>query len=114
MLHAASGEAGLELAVQQPLALITLDIMLPHMDGWEFLARIDQVPDLNRIPVVIISIVADPNRGFALGASAVMQKPMSRQELSALHRPGALLRSPKRRPPRSRSSSWTTIPRRSS
>ena len=81
VLHAASGEAGLELAVQQPLALITLDIMLPHMDGWEFLTRIKQVPDLNRIPVVIISIVADRNRGFALGASAVMQKPMSRQEL---------------------------------
>src|SRR6185295_9725357 len=40
-----------------------------------------QVPALSRIPVVIISIVADRNRGFALGAAAVMQKPISRQEL---------------------------------
>jgi CheY-like chemotaxis protein len=55
--------------------------MLPNMDGWELLSRIKQVPVLSRIPVVIISIVADRNRGFALGAAAVMQKPISRQEL---------------------------------
>jgi CheY-like chemotaxis protein len=82
VLHAASAEAALVLAVQQPLSLITLDIMLPKMDGWEFLSRIKQVPVLMRIPVVIISIMADRNRGFALGAAAVMQKPMSRQDLS--------------------------------
>jgi PAS domain S-box-containing protein len=81
VLHAVSAEAALALAVQQPLSLITLDIMLPHMDGWEFLGRIKQVPGLQRIPVVIISIVADRNKGFALGAAAVMQKPISRQEL---------------------------------
>jgi CheY-like chemotaxis protein len=55
--------------------------MLPNMDGWEFLNRIKKVPDLSRIPVVIISIVADENKGFALGAAAIMQKPISRQEL---------------------------------
>lgn len=82
VLHAASAEAALALAVQQPLSLITLDIMLPNMDGWEFLDRIKQVPALMRIPVLIISVVADRNRGFALGAAAVMQKPMSRQDLS--------------------------------
>jgi PAS domain S-box-containing protein len=81
VLHAASAEAGLALAVRQPVSLITLDIMLPHMDGWEFLTRIKQLPDLQRIPVVIISIVADRQKGFALGAAAVMQKPISRQEL---------------------------------
>jgi PAS domain S-box-containing protein len=81
VLHAASAEAALVLAVQQPLSLITLDIMLPNMDGWEFLSRVKQVPELRRIPVVIISIVADPNRGILLGAAAVMQKPISRREL---------------------------------
>jgi CheY-like chemotaxis protein len=63
------------------LALITLDIMLPNMDGWDFLSHIKQTPALKHIPVVIISIVADPARGFALGAAGVMQKPISRQEL---------------------------------
>jgi CheY-like chemotaxis protein len=81
VLHAASAEAALVLAIQQPLSLITLDILLPNMDGWEFLGRLKKVPELRGIPVVILSIVADANKGFALGASAVMQKPISRLEL---------------------------------
>jgi PAS domain S-box-containing protein len=81
VLHAASAEAALVLAMQQPVSLITLDILLPNMEGWEFLSRLKNVPALQRTPVVIISIVADPNKGIALGASAVLQKPISRQEL---------------------------------
>ena len=81
VLHATSGEAALALAVQQPLSLITLDVLLPNMDGWEFLRRIKQVPTLERVPVVIISILADKSRGIGLGAAAVLQKPISRQDL---------------------------------
>jgi CheY-like chemotaxis protein len=81
VLHAASAESAMALAAQQPPSLITLDIMLPNMDGWEFLSRLKQMPALSQIPVVIISIVADPSKGFALGAAAVMQKPVSREEL---------------------------------
>jgi len=81
VLHAASSEEGLCLATQQPLSLITLDIALPKMDGWEFLTRIKRVPALRHVPVVIISILADFTRGFALGAAAVMQKPVTRKEL---------------------------------
>src|SRR6267378_1713527 len=81
VLHAASAETGLELAARHSLALITLDIMLPNMDGWEFLTRLKQAPALKHIPVVIISIISDHAKGFALGAAAVMQKPISRQEL---------------------------------
>ena len=81
VLHAASAEAALVLAIQQPLSLITLDILLPNMDGWEFLRRVKQVPELRAVPVVILSIVADANKGLSLGAAAVMQKPISRLEL---------------------------------
>jgi PAS domain S-box-containing protein len=81
VLHAASAEGALTLALQQPLALITLDIMLPNMDGWEFLGLLKEHTALRRIPVVIISIVAERNKGFALGAAAVIEKPISRQEL---------------------------------
>jgi PAS domain S-box-containing protein len=95
VLHAASAEAALVLAIQQPLALITLDIMLPNMDGWEFLDRIKQVPTLAAIPVVIVSIVADRNSGVALGAAAVVQKPIARQELfDALVEIGLFPRAP--------------------
>ncbi len=82
VLHATSAEAALVVAAQQPLALITLDIMLPDMDGWECLARLKQMPGLMYVPVVIISIVADRNKGFALGASAIIQKPMLRRDLA--------------------------------
>jgi CheY-like chemotaxis protein len=67
--------------MQQPLALITLDILLPNMIGWEFLTRIKQIPALAHIPVVIISTMADRSMGLSLGASAVLQKPISRADL---------------------------------
>ena len=57
VLGAASAESALLLAVQQPLSLITLDILLPEMDGWEFLARIRQEPALQRVPVVRMELL---------------------------------------------------------
>ncbi|CAG9931903.1 Tar ligand binding domain-containing protein [Candidatus Nitrotoga arctica] len=80
-VRAISAEAAFNLAMQQPLALITLDILLPNMIGWEFLTRIKQIPALAHIPVVIISIMADRSMGLSLGASAVLQKPISRADL---------------------------------
>jgi PAS domain S-box-containing protein len=81
VLCAARAEDALVLAVQQPLALITLDVQLPHMDGWELLTVLKRSPALKYVPVMIISIVSDPHKGFALGAAAVLQKPISRQEM---------------------------------
>jgi CheY-like chemotaxis protein len=78
---ATTGEAAFEMAKKRTPSLITLDIMLPGMDGWEFLSRIKQMEALSKVPVVIISIIAESDKGFALGAAAVMQKPVSRQEL---------------------------------
>ncbi|MBC8072506.1 MAG: PAS domain S-box protein [Deltaproteobacteria bacterium] len=100
VLHAASADSALLLAVQQPLSLVTLDILLPDVDGWELLTRLKQLPELRRTPVVILSILADRHKGIALGAAAVMQKPISRQELNeslvdlGLHprRPGQALK----------------------
>ena len=81
VLRVDSAEAALDAASEHPFALITLDIMLPGMDGWQFLNRIKDVPALARVPVVIISIVADGNRGISLGAAAILQKPFSRDQL---------------------------------
>ncbi len=82
VLHATSAEDALDIVGAQQLSLITLDILLPQMDGWEFLRQLKERPTLAHIPVLIVSIVADRAIGFALGASAVMQKPISRRELS--------------------------------
>ncbi|HEY3255218.1 MAG TPA: response regulator, partial [Polyangiaceae bacterium] len=81
VLHASTAEAAIAIARNTALSLITLEIMLPDVDGWDFLARLKKIPELCAVPVVIISIVADRNRGFALGAAAVLEKPISRQEL---------------------------------
>ncbi len=80
-LRALSAEDALDLVMQQPPALITLDILMPGKIGWEFLTCIKQIPALAHIPVVIISIIADRSMGLSLGASAVLQKPVSRSDL---------------------------------
>ena len=111
VLHAASAEAALVLAVQQPLSLITLDIMLPNMDGWEFLGRIKQVPELRRIPVVIISIVADRNRGLrARRRGGHAEADVAAGAVRVARRARAV--AARRRARRSKCSSSTTIPRR--
>ncbi len=81
--RAASAEQGLALAAKERPALITLDILLPCMDGWEALERIKRDPALAGVPVVIASVLEDPRRGYALGASRVLQKPVGRKELLA-------------------------------
>ena len=84
VILAQSAEAGLMLAKEKHPHLIMLDILLPNMDGWEFLSLIKNDEILKSIPVVIISIVADKARGFTLGASGVLQKPFNRQELTEI------------------------------
>jgi CheY-like chemotaxis protein len=81
VLVAANAEEAVGIATQNTLSLITLDIMMPDVDGWLFLERLKRIPALVTVPVVIISILADRSRGFSLGAAAVMQSPVSRQEL---------------------------------
>lgn len=80
--RAATAEIALAiLADQPPPDLITLDILLPGMDGWEFLAKLKADQRLAHVPVVILSIVADSNRGLSLGAAQVLQKPVSAEDL---------------------------------
>lgn len=81
VLRAASAEAALQLAPQQALSLITLDLQLPGMDGWEFLQRIRERADMARVPVVIIAGAADATMAISGGAAAVLQKPISRAQL---------------------------------
>ena len=83
VLRAASAEAALLLATQQELSLITLDLQLPGMDGWEFLMRIRDVAALGKVPVVIIAAIADANIALAGGAAAVLQKPITRAQLKS-------------------------------
>jgi CheY-like chemotaxis protein len=83
VIHASSAEMAMAIASREVLSLITLDIMMPDVDGWLFLEKLKHDDRLRLVPVIIISILADRSKGFALGAAAVMQSPVSRRELYA-------------------------------
>lgn len=83
---AESGEEGLRLADSLMPAVITLDVMMPHMDGWEVLGRLKGNSRLRHIPVVMLSIVDDKQFGFALGATDYLTKPIDREQLISVLR----------------------------
>jgi|GEM_PF-303391 len=81
---ASSGEAGLALARRLKPAAITLDVMMPGMDGWAVLTTLKADPELAHIPVIMLTMVDDKNFGYALGAAEYLTKPIDRGRLSAL------------------------------
>jgi signal transduction histidine kinase/CheY-like chemotaxis protein len=84
MVGAASGEEGLRLAKELRPAAITLDVLMPGMDGWSVLAALKADPELAPIPVVMATIVDEKNMGFALGATDFLTKPIDRGYLAQL------------------------------
>jgi signal transduction histidine kinase/CheY-like chemotaxis protein len=83
---AGSGTEGLRLAHARPPHLITLDLIMPRFNGYEVLEALRADPLLASIPVVVVSIVATEQRGRALGAVALLDKPVRRDELEAVLR----------------------------
>ncbi|SHF98021.1 Signal transduction histidine kinase [Kaistia soli DSM 19436] len=82
-LYAGSGAEALELARSEKPDAITLDIMMPQVDGWAVLVALKEDPELADIPVVIVSITDDRSLAFTLGAAAMLTKPLNRTELLA-------------------------------
>jgi GAF domain-containing protein/CheY-like chemotaxis protein len=80
---ARGGQEGLRLVRELRPAAVTLDIMMPDLDGWTVLAAIKGDPALAGIPVVLMSIVDQKNRGYALGAAEYLVKPVDRGKLVA-------------------------------
>lgn len=78
---AESGEEGIQKAQELNPSVITLDIKLPQMDGWQVLYRLKKIEKTKHIPVVISSIVEDKEFGLSLGAVDYITKPISRKEL---------------------------------
>jgi signal transduction histidine kinase/DNA-binding response OmpR family regulator len=80
---AVNGEEGLKLARSLHPDVITLDVMMPGMDGWAVLSSLKADKELSEIPVVMLTIVSDQNMGYALGASDYLTKPIDRDKLIA-------------------------------
>lgn len=81
VVPAFDGEEAIEKArILRPSA-ITLDILLPKKDGWDVLGELKSLPETRDIPVVIVSVVEDHQKGLNLGAVEYLVKPVERQDL---------------------------------
>ncbi len=78
---AGSGEEGLRLAHKLQPAVITLDVMMPDMDGWSVIRALKADPVLHNVPVVMLTIVDDKSKGYTLGATDYLTKPVDRNQL---------------------------------
>jgi signal transduction histidine kinase/CheY-like chemotaxis protein len=81
VVTAAGGVEGLKRAKELRPTAITLDVMMPDLDGWSVLAALRQDPGLAEIPVIMITIVDERRRGIALGAAGYLTKPIDREQL---------------------------------
>jgi CheY-like chemotaxis protein len=81
VITAAGGEQGIQLAREHAPDLMTLDLMMPGMTGWDVLKQVKADADLKRIPVVIVSVLANERKGSLLGAVDFVTKPFEREDL---------------------------------
>ena len=86
VIIAADGEAGLALARERKPAAITLDILMPGLDGWDVLKKLKDDPELSEIPVVLLTMVDEAQTGYALGAAEYIVKPFEHERLATLLR----------------------------
>ncbi|MCX7920021.1 MAG: response regulator [bacterium] len=86
VVTASSGEEGLKLAEQVKPKVITLDVMMPHIDGWQVLSAIKANPAIADIPVIMLTMVDEKNIGYALGATDYLMKPVEKEQLVSILR----------------------------
>ena len=76
VLLAPDGKSGLELAKEFLPDVITLDVMMPGMDGWEVLSALKSDPAMERIPVIMVTMLDQNHLGLTLGATDYLTKPI--------------------------------------
>jgi signal transduction histidine kinase/DNA-binding response OmpR family regulator/putative methionine-R-sulfoxide reductase with GAF domain len=84
VVTAAGGREGLKRAKELHPIAITLDVIMPDLDGWTVLAAMRGDPQLANIPVVMTTIVDERRQGMALGAVGYLTKPIDREKLVEL------------------------------
>jgi signal transduction histidine kinase/DNA-binding response OmpR family regulator len=81
VVMAVNGKQGLQMAKEIVPDMITLDVMMPEMDGWETLVALKNDPFLVNIPVVMSSIIEDRHLAQTLGAVDYLAKPVDKERL---------------------------------
>ena len=91
VVSARDGREGLDTVRRLSPAGVILDILLPGIDGWEVLAQLKADPGTAAIPVIVVSMLDERGRGFALGAAEYLVKPVGKEQLlAALYRAAAM------------------------
>jgi len=81
VVTASSGLEGLKRAKELRPSVITLDVIMPDLDGWSVLAALRQDSELAEIPIIMVTIVDQQRRAVALGAAGYLTKPINREQL---------------------------------
>lgn len=81
---AADGKSAIDIARSFQPDVITLDVLMPHIDGWAVLSAVKNDPALSHIPVIMLSMTEDRHLGVALGASEFLTKPIDKEALRAV------------------------------
>jgi len=95
VVGARDGEEGLDTVRRLSPAGVILDILLPGIDGWEVLAQLKADLRTAPIPVIVVSMLDERGRGFALGAAEYLVKPVDKEQLLAAVYRAAAMRDPK-------------------
>jgi CheY-like chemotaxis protein len=84
VIGASTGDEGLKKASELRPSAITLDIMMPDKDGWQVLQSLKAAPETSDIPVVLLTVVDQKDRGYRLGAADYLMKPFEQDDLLAM------------------------------
>ena len=76
-----NGESGMDKALELKPDVIVLDVLMPGMDGWDVLTRLKNNPETASIPVVMLTMVDDRSKGYTLGVTDYIYKPVDREKL---------------------------------
>lgn len=97
----AAGDAEQALALAREAApdAIVLDVMMRHLDGWQLLQRLRADPDLQGVPIVVCSVLNEPDLAAALGARGYLKKPVTQQQMLAAVKAALAGSSPAAPPP---------------
>jgi CheY-like chemotaxis protein len=81
VIGAETGDKALRLAGQVRPVAVTLDVMMPGQDGWETLQALKAMPELHGVPVIVCSVLDEPELAYSLGADDFIRKPISQSVL---------------------------------
>jgi CheY-like chemotaxis protein len=83
VMHAFGGAEAVEIARSRKPDFITLDVMMTTVDGWQVLRSLHENPLTAEIPIIVCSVLREPELALALGAKAYLKKPVQRLQLQA-------------------------------